>query len=100
MGLREQRWSKDLLEKSLLSEQGKEPFCKTKKVCIEIFYIYHTFKVPRKLISRTFRKTKMGNCIFFSAISHNRNSHGGTSLTCNISFQFRKTQKIVSRSLI
>ena len=51
MGLREGSWSKGLLEKSLLSEQGKKPLGKTEKVCIEIFYIYHTFKVPRKLIS-------------------------------------------------
>ena len=51
MELREGRWSKGILEKSLLEEKGKELFRKTKKVYVEIFDIYHSFSVPWKLIS-------------------------------------------------
>ena len=53
---------------------GEGPFLWNEKVYIEIFYIYHTFKVPRKLISKTSRKTKMANCNFFSSTRQ-----GGTS---------------------
>ena len=51
MELREGRWSKGILEKNLLGQNGKELFCKTKNVYVEIFDIYHSFKVPWKLIS-------------------------------------------------
>ena len=64
MGLREGSYGKGIFERTLLGQKRKELFCKTKKVYIEIFNIYHTFKVPRKLISLTFRKNKMANCIF------------------------------------
>ena len=65
MGLREGSWGKGIFEKTLLGQKRKERFCKTRKVYIETFNIYHIFKVPRKLISLTFRKTKMTNCSFF-----------------------------------
>ena len=51
MGLRERSWIKGILEKGLLSQEEKDLYCKTKKVYIEIFNIYCTFKGPRKLIS-------------------------------------------------
>ena len=79
------------MEKGLLGQERKELFRKTKKTYMEIFNIHHTFKVPRKLISWTFRITKMENCNFFSSTSHNGDSHGGTLLAFNISFQFRQT---------
>ena len=38
-------WGKGILEKSLLGQERKELFRKTKKVYIEIFNIHYTFKV-------------------------------------------------------
>ena len=54
MGLGEGSWRKCILKKSLLGQDRKELFCKAKQVYIEIFNIYHTFKVPRKLIHESY----------------------------------------------
>ena len=82
MGVGLKSWGKDILEKSRLVQKGKNK----KSLNRKIFNISHTSKVPWKLISWTLRIIKMANSNFFSDTSHNGDSHGGISLTCNISF--------------
>ena len=44
MGLAEKNRGKGILKINLLGQEAKELFCKTKKVYIEIFNIYHLLK--------------------------------------------------------
>ena len=53
-------------KKSLLYQEGKKLFRKTKKVYIEILNICHTFKVPRKLFPRLLERSKWQVVFFFS----------------------------------
>ena len=88
---------RDHFEKSLLGQEGKEPFRKTKIVSIEIFNIHHTSfgssKVPWKLIPWTLKRPKLTNCNFISGTNRNAMPwrHRGISLVCSTSSQLWRT---------
>ena len=65
MGLREGSWSKGILEKFLLSQEGKEPFIKRKKFAQKYSMLIILSKWPENYFPRLLERPKWQIVIFF-----------------------------------